>query len=301
MARTMARPRIVVADDHDKTRAAIASLLASDFDVVATAADGQAAVEAADRLHPDLVVLDISMPGLNGFEAAVLIRDLPDPPRIIFATAYHDGSIAAAAYALGAAAVVSKREMLTELAPAIRRALLFHAVCFYDDSPSLVRTVARFIGEGLAASQAAVIVATASHAASIRDQLTADGAGSRRRFEQGELLIFDADEVLNRLMVDDRLNADRFENTISPIVDKAAGTRKRLVRIYGEMVNVLWSGGRKDASLSLEMLWHQLIAARKCSLLCGYSSGVCHGDGFNTICDRHSHVVSPHTASEGTV
>src|SRR6188508_186296 len=106
----MARPRIVVADDHDKMRAAIASLLASDFDVVATAADGQAAVEAADRLHPDLVVLDISMPGLNGFEAAVLIRDLPDPPRIIFATAYHDGSIAAAAYALGAAAVVSKRE-----------------------------------------------------------------------------------------------------------------------------------------------------------------------------------------------
>jgi hypothetical protein len=43
------------------------------------------------------------------------------------------------------------------------------------------------------------------------------------------------------------------------------------------------------------MLWHQLIAGRKCSLLCGYSAGVCHGEGFNTICDRHSHVVPPHT------
>ena len=171
--------RIVVADDHDKTRAGIASLLASDFDVVATVADGQAAVEAAGALYPDLVVLDISMPGLNGFEAGALIRDLPDPPRIVFATAYEDASIASAASALGASAVVRKREMLTGLVPAVRRALLFHAVCFYEDSPSLARTVARFIGEGLAASQAAVIVATASHGASIRDQLAAMGWAPR--------------------------------------------------------------------------------------------------------------------------
>ena len=74
----MGRPRIVVADDHVEMRAKIASLLASDFDVVSTVADGQAAVEAAGALYPDLVVLDISMPGLNGFEAAALIRALPD-------------------------------------------------------------------------------------------------------------------------------------------------------------------------------------------------------------------------------
>jgi DNA-binding NarL/FixJ family response regulator len=137
----MARQRIVVADDHDKTRAAIAGLLTSDFDVVATVADGEAAVEAARALHPDLVVLDISMPRLNGFEAGALIRDLPDPPRIVFATAYDDPSIASAAFALGASAVVRKGEMLTELVPAVRRALLFHAVCFYEDSPSLAGTV----------------------------------------------------------------------------------------------------------------------------------------------------------------
>jgi CheY-like chemotaxis protein len=292
----MGRPRIVVADDHEKTRVAIAGLLASDFDVVAAVADGQAAVEAAGALHPDLVVLDISMPGLNGFQAGALIRDLPDPPRIVFATAYDDPSIASAASALGASAVVRKRDMLTELVPAIRRALLFHAVCFYDDRPSLARTVARFIGEGLAAGQAAVIVATPSNGASIRDQLTANGLGSQRRIDQGELLILDADEVLARLMVNHQPDAQRFEDTINPIIDKAAGSRKRLVRIYGEMVYVLWSSGREDAALALEMLWHQLIARRKCSLLCGYSSGVCQDERFNTICARHSHVMPPHTA-----
>ena len=292
----MGRSRVVVADDHDNTRAAIANLLASDFDVVSMVADGQSAVVAAGALYPDLVVLDISMPGLNGFEAAALIRDLPDPPRIVFATAHEDASIVSAASALGASAVVRKREMLTELVPALRRALLFHAVCFYEDSPSLAGTVARFIGEGLAARQAAVIVATASHSASIRDQLRAIGVDSQERIEHGELRMFDADEVLNRLMVGNQLNAGRFGDTINPIVDSAAGSRKRLVRIYGEMVDLLWSSGRQEAALSLEILWHQLIAGRKCSLLCGYASGICQGEGFNTICDRHSHVVPAHTA-----
>ena len=113
--------------------------------------------------------------------------------------------------------------MLTALVPAVRRALLFHAVCFYEDSPSLARTVARFIGEGLAAGQAAVMVATASHAASIRDRLTADAAGSQARIEPGEVLFLDADEALNQFMVDNRPDAERFEDTINPIVDKAAG------------------------------------------------------------------------------
>jgi CheY-like chemotaxis protein len=290
----MARPRIVVADDHDETRTRIGSLLASDFDVVATVADGQAAVEAVGALSPDLVVLDIAMPRLDGFEAAALIRDLPDPPWIVFATTYDDRSIASAAYALGASALVQKREMLTELIPAVRRALLFHAVCFYEDRPSLARTVAGFIGEGLAAGQAAVVVATASHGAFIHEQLAAMGMGSPGRIEQGELLMFDAEEILHQFMVGTQPDADRFEDTINPIVDKAAGNRKRPVRIYGEMVDVLWGNGREDAALSLEMLWHQLIAGRKCSLLCGYSSGVGQGERFNTICDRHSHVVTSH-------
>jgi CheY-like chemotaxis protein len=292
----MARPRIVVADDHDRTRARIASLLAPDFDVVSTVADGEAAVEAAGALCPDLVVLDISMPRLNGFEAGAVIRDLPDPPWIVFATAHDDASIASAASALGASAVVRKRDLLTQLVPAVHQALLSHAVCFYDDSPSLARTVARFIGEGLAARQAAVIVATASHGVSIRGELAAQGVDARERIAQGELLMFDADEVVERLMVGDRLDAGRFEDAITPIVDKAAGSRKRLVRLYGEMVDVLWSSGREEAALSLEALGNRLIARRKCSVLCGYTSSVCQGEGFDTICLRHSHIV-PRTAA----
>ena len=287
----MANARILVADDHAETRALIASLLKSEFDVVATVADGQAAVEATAALQPDVVVLDIAMPVLNGFEAAAIIRDLPDAPRILFCTAYDDVEFARTAFAHGATALVLKRDMLVELVPAVRRALKFHGVYFYKDAPSLSHTVASFIGEGLVADQPAVLIATASHSAAIREQLTAIGFDADRRIERGELLMLDADGILNRFMVDELPNAARFEVTMHPIIDRAAGSRKRTVRAYGEMVDVLWRNDQEAAAVSLEILWNQLIARRKCSLLCGYSlDAVGKGGGYDRICDQHSHV-----------
>jgi len=150
-------PRILVADDHDKVRAGIATLLASHFDVVATVRDGHEAVEADRTLSPDLVVLDISMPGLNGFQAGALIRDLPDPPRIVFATAHEDSSIANAAFALGASAVVQKRERgrgvaveLRLIAGPIATAAAAARLCAALNAAGAVCTPATFEGQRLA-------------------------------------------------------------------------------------------------------------------------------------------------------
>ena len=288
----MPNPRVVVADDHAETRARIVRLLEFEFDVVATTADGQAAVEACGALHPDVVVLDITMPMLNGFQAADIIRNLPDAPRIVFCTAHDDAEFARAAREVGASALVPKRRLLADLVPAVRRALHFHAVYFYEDALSLSRTVASFIGEGLIADQAAVVIATASHGAAIREQLGAIGADSEKRMAQGDIQMLDAQEVLNGFMVDGLPDARRFEDTMKPIMDRTAGSRKRLVRAYGEMVDLLWMNGQEAAAVSLEVLWNQLIARGKCSLLCGYSSDrVGTGAGFHAICDQHSHVV----------
>jgi hypothetical protein len=233
------------------------------------------------------------MPVLNGFEAAAIIRQLPDAPRLVFCTAYDDPDFAKAALALGAIALVLKRNLLVELVSAVRRALTFHAVCFYEDALSLSRSVASFIGAGMVADQPAVLIATASHRAAILEQLIAMAVDARRRFEQGELLMLDADELLNRFMVDDMPDTRRFEDTMNPIVARAEGSNKRMVRAYGEMVDLLWTRGNEAAAISLEILWNQLIARCKCSLLCGYSlDGVGKGSGFNKICDQHSHVVS---------
>jgi len=288
----MANPRVLVADDHDEMRRRIATLLESAFDVVATVADGQAAVEAVRALHPDVVVLDIAMPVLNGLEAAAIIRDLPEPPRIVFATAYDDPDFADASVALGAAGFVLKRN-LSQLVSVIHRALHVHAVCFYEDVPSLARTVGNFIGAGLASNEPAVLIATRAHAATIVEQMSAMALDPLKRMEHGDLVMLDADEMLSRFMVDGMPDRSRFEETFAPIMDVAAGSGQRSVRAYGEMVDLLWND-QQDAALSLEVLWNQLIAERKVSLLCGYRlGGIGSNDESQRICDQHSHVIAP--------
>ncbi len=288
----MANPRVLVVDDHAEARERIATLLQSEFDVVAAVADGQAAVEATRALHPDVVVLDIAMPVLNGFQAAAIIKDLPDAPRIVFSTAYDDPEFAEAALALGASAFVLKRNMLVELVPAVHRALKDHAVCFYEDAQSLSRTVARFIGAGWSPTSRHP-GCHAFDSAAILEQLVAMAVDPQRRIEQGDLVMLDADEVLSRIMVDDMPDTGRFEDTINPIVSGAAGRWMRPVRVYGEMVDLLWKNGKAAAAVSLEIQWNHLIAKHKCSLLCGYSmDDVRQGAGLKQICDQHSHVVS---------
>jgi CheY-like chemotaxis protein len=287
----MAKPRILVADDHAETREGIATLLESEFDVIATVADGQAAVEATRFLHPDVVVLDIAMPVLNGLEAAAIIRDLPDAPGIVFSTAHGDPEFVEAALALGAWLVLKRN--LSELASVIRRSLKVHAVYFYEDAELLSRTVADFIGAGLVANQSAVLIATPSHSAAILEQLTAMAVDPLKRIGQGDLVILDAGEILRRIMVDEMPDSRRLEDTVGPILDTAAGTAKRMVRAYGEMVDLLWNDDNGAAAVSLEVLWNQLITRRKFSLLCGYrSAGVGTDARFKKICDQHSHVLS---------
>jgi len=291
----MANPRIVVADDHAEMRQRIAALLELEFDVVATVADGQAAVEATRALHPDLVVLDIAMPVLNGLEAAAIIRGLPDPPRIVFSTGYDDPDFAEAALALGASGFVLKRNMF-ELVSVIHRALNVHAVCFYEDAQSLARTVASFVGAGLAVHQPAVLIATRSHGEAILEQMTAMAFDPLKQMEQGDLVMLDAHEVLGRFMVDDMPDTVGFADTIAPIMDAAAGSGNRVIRAYGEMVDVLWNDDKKAGAVSLEVLWNHVIARRKLSLLCGYRlEGISSGDESKRICNLHSHVVAAAT------
>jgi DNA-binding NarL/FixJ family response regulator len=101
------------------------SILADEFDVVAAVSDGLAAVDAAFRLHPDVVVLDISMPVLSGFDAAARLLAVARPPVVIFLTVHEDSACRDMAERLGAAAYVLKRDLATDLAAVIR---LAHAV-----------------------------------------------------------------------------------------------------------------------------------------------------------------------------
>jgi DNA-binding NarL/FixJ family response regulator len=102
----------------ERTRA----ILAAEFEVVAAVSDGMAAVDAAFRLRPDVVVLDISMPVLSGFDAAARVLAIARPPIVIFLTVHEDSACRDMAERLGAAAYILKRDLVTDLAAAIRLA-----------------------------------------------------------------------------------------------------------------------------------------------------------------------------------
>ena len=119
----MARPRVLLADDHALILGAFEKLLADDCEVVGQVADGRALVAAADRLKPDVIVLDISMPLLNGLEAARQIKQRLRHVKLVFLTMNEDPDLAAEAFRSGASAYLSKRSAVSELTTAIREVM----------------------------------------------------------------------------------------------------------------------------------------------------------------------------------
>ena len=123
--RRVIRIRVVVCDDHAVVRAGLERLLRSieDIDVVATAADGAEGVAAAVRLQPDVVLMDLSMPRLDGVAATGQIADAAPHTRVVVLTSFHHQSRIARAIEAGAAGYVLKDATPVELLDAIRSAL----------------------------------------------------------------------------------------------------------------------------------------------------------------------------------
>lgn len=116
--------RVLVADDHKQMLKYVSGLLSADCDVVASVSDGQAALDAALKLHPDVVILDISMPVLNGIQAAKCLLAAEPDAKIVFLTVDKDPDTCRAALATGALGYVLKPRLGTDLLQAIREARL---------------------------------------------------------------------------------------------------------------------------------------------------------------------------------
>ena len=117
------RPRIVLADDHYLVAEGLKSLLTPEFEVVGLVEDGRALIKAAKQLRPDVIVADITMPGLNGIDALASLRKDNPGTKVVFLTMHQDVAYARRALAAGAAGYVLKHSAPAELTTAIRAAL----------------------------------------------------------------------------------------------------------------------------------------------------------------------------------
>ena len=119
----MSKPTVLLADDHRIVLEGLRTLLEPEFELVGTVPDGRALLKAAKKLDPDVIVLDISMPALNGMEAARKLRDSGMRARIVFLTMHPDAAYATRALDAGASGYVLKHSASSELVTAIREAL----------------------------------------------------------------------------------------------------------------------------------------------------------------------------------
>jgi DNA-binding NarL/FixJ family response regulator len=119
----MARPRVLLADDHALLLGAFEKLLADECEIVGQVSDGRALIAAVEKLRPDLVVLDIAMPILNGLEAARQIKRTMRHVKLVFLTMNEDPDLAAEAFRVGASGYLLKRSLASELPTAVREVM----------------------------------------------------------------------------------------------------------------------------------------------------------------------------------
>jgi len=119
----MDRPRVLLAEDNADTAERLRKLLRTEFDVIASVENGDALVDAAERLSPDVIVTDIAMPGMDGIEAAVLIRRHDPNARIVFVTVHTEPMLIDAGLEAGALGYVLKDAAGDDMVAAIRAAL----------------------------------------------------------------------------------------------------------------------------------------------------------------------------------
>lgn len=116
----MSRIRLLLADDHVMVAEGLRSLLRDDFELLGTAANGKELVDAALELNPDVILVDISMPVLNGFDAIREIMKRGSEAKVIFLTMHNDATLLAEAFRCGASGYVLKQAAGEELVTAIR-------------------------------------------------------------------------------------------------------------------------------------------------------------------------------------
>jgi hypothetical protein len=168
-----------------------------------------------------------------------------------------------------------------------------HLVEFYETEESLIATVVEYVVPALAGYEAAIVVATAEHRAAMADGIRAAGVDIDAATADGRYQARDAAELLSRFMVDGAPDPGRFREVLAELLD-GAGDRK--VRVYGEMVALLWADGDVSSTIALEDLWNVLLAEDGFSLFCGYPiSGfdVQSRSVFEHICGQHSSVRRP--------
>ena len=294
-----------------------------ELQVICEVSDGPEAVQKAEELRPDLILLDIGLPKLNGIEAARQIRLLSPNSKIIFLSQENSLDVVEEALSMGALGYVNKAHAGSELLPAVKAVLRGerfvsngikgykltdtpdanaphrHEAQFYSDNAVFLDSFTRFISAALEAGDVAIVVATESHRDSLVEKLKAQGLDMDAAIRQGTFIPLDAAKTLSTFMVNDMPDSARFFEVVGDLIRTAAKAGKRehpRISACGECAPLLWAEGKAEAAIRLEQLWDQIATIYEVDILCGYALSNFHDKKdehvFQSICAEHSAVYS---------
>lgn len=163
--------------------------------------------------------------------------------------------------------------------------------CFEEDT-ALVEAVGMFTYGALARGDAGIVVSTEEHRAKVNEYLAGRGLDPATLQRAGRYISLDAEETLERICDGNTPNTQKFFEVIGQLISRAANSWPG-VRVFGEMVNLLWLQGKYEEALELERLWNRLAKVYPFALFCAYSREA-FGEGgecFSHVCEEHSMVV----------
>jgi DNA-binding NarL/FixJ family response regulator len=317
--------RVLVVDDFEPWRRHVSSTLgkSSRWQIVAEAADGPEAIRKAADLRPDLILLDVGLPTLNGIEAARRILEGDPSRKILFVSEHQSWEIVEAALCTGARGYICKSDSGRELAPAMdaivagRRFVAErlggrvvedghrrnspnnrrHEALFYSSDTPMLDQWASVAEETLTTDATFLLLATAAHENTLRAMLQKRGVNVSRAVRDGRYVSLTVDETLSKFMVGDRLDETRFWNSVTSVIlsaAKASTAERACVIACGECAPTLCAQGNAEAAIRLEQLWDEVTRMYRLDTFCAYSLDGCQCDDADDVREK---ISAAHTAT----
>jgi DNA-binding NarL/FixJ family response regulator len=310
--------RVLVVEDHEPIRRVICELLQgrADLLIVGEAADGLEAIRQAEALRPDLVILDIGLPMLSGFEVVGRIRAIVPDAKLMFVTNESSLEVVEQAFRRGAHGYVYKPRVQRDVLPvldAIIRGGRFvsggleriatgdslashrHEVVFCSSDAVLIGAFSRFIAGQLREGSAVVAVVTAAHERSLRSSLEASDVDVATAIRQRRYLPVNVSELLEKATVnggpDPLRYLDAARDLLTDVTRRATNQHAR-VAACGEGTSIFWTHGRVEAAIQLEHLWDEIAMSRQMDMLCAYPLAVREESvpAIRRVCAEHTAV-----------
>lgn len=302
--------RILIVDDFAPFLRVVRMILQirDDLQIVGEASDGLVAIQKAKELQPDLIILDISLPKLNGIQAARRMRDLVPHAKILFLSIESSSDVVREALTVGGAGYVYKLHVAGELLPAIEMVLSgkqfvsshlgpfaiteildehlrdrtrsgefrpprrrSHEVRVYADDAAFVDDFTRFIEWTLKRGDPVIVIVNESHRSSLFHRLRTNGLDIPAAIQQGSYISLDVGDTLSQFMVNDQPDSARFAMVIGDVITgaaKVAGGKR--VAACGECAPTLWAQGKAEAAIQVGHLWDEIADRHDVDTLCGY-------------------------------